>query len=374
MLAAIFLSGALVCGCGGGASASTGTTTPPAGATPAATPTMFSSNAQNGAEIVRIAGSTPGSTIYYTTDGSTPTTSSQIYQAPFLVWSSLTIKAIATAPGYTTSAVNSLTQTPNIPPNTLVWSDEFSNAMGANAQPDAKVWTYDTGNNGFGNNELENYCAWGSTASPCDAANPNAYLDTAGILHIAARKPSAGVYTSARMKSQGLFSFQYGRAEARMKLPEGQGMWPAFWLLGNNIVTVNWPACGELDVMEHIDGSNPPPSVGAPAPGYDWVAGSVHGTKLDGTKQYHPSGFSAADWHTYGMNWSKGKVEFYVDDPGNVYATFTPSTQTGTWPFDDGPEFLLLNLAVGGNWPGGPDATTVFPSEIQVDYVRIYSN
>ncbi len=374
MLAAIFLSGALVCGCGGGASASTGTTTPPAGATPAATPTMFSSNAQNGAEVVRIAGSTPGSTIYYTTDGSTPTTSSEIYQAPFLVWSTLTVKAIATAPGYATSAVNSFIQTPNVSPNTLVWSDEFSNATGANAQPDAKVWTYDTGNSGFGNNELENYCAWGSTASPCDAGNPNAYIDTAGILHIVARKSSAGVYTSARMKSQGLFSFQYGRAEARMKLPEGQGMWPAFWLLGNNIRTINWPACGELDVMEHIDGSNPPPSVGAPAPGYDWVADSVHGTNLDGTKQYHPSGFSAADWHTYGMNWSKGKVEFYIDDPSNVYATFTPNTQTGTWPFDDGPEFLLLNLAVGGDWPGSPDATTVFPSEIQVDYVRIYSN
>ena len=126
--------------------------------------------------------------------------------------------------------------------------------------------------------------------------------------------------------------------------------------------------------MEHIDGNNPPPSVGAPAPGYDWIAGSIHGKNLDGTKQYHPSGFSAAEWHTYGMNWSKGKVDFYVDDPSNVYATFNRSTQAGTWPFDDGPEFLLLNLAVGGDWPGNPNATTVFPSEIQVDFVRIYSN
>ena len=374
MIAMLLLSGALVCGCGGSSSGGTGTTTPPPTATPAATPTMFTASAQNGAVVITLAAATQGSKIYYTTDGSTPTISSQIYQAPFLVWSNLTVKAIATAPGYATSTVNSFPTTANVPSNTLVWSDEFSNSSGANAQPDAKVWTYDTGNSGFGNSELENYCAWGSTASPCDTANPNAYVDTAGILHIVARKPSSGVYTSARMKSQGLFSFQYGRVEARMRLPEGQGMWPAFWALGNNIATINWPACGELDVMEHIDGNNPPPYVGAPAPGYDWIAGSIHGTNLNGTMQYHPSGFSAADWHTYGMIWSKGKVEFYVDDPSNVYVTFNSSTQTGTWPFEDGPQFLLLNLAIGGNWPGNPDSTTVFPSEMLVDYVRIYSN
>jgi len=375
MIATFLLLGALVCGCGGGSSTGgTETTTPPPAATPAATPNMFTANAQNGAVVISLAAGTPGSKIYYTTDGSTPTTSSQLYQAPFLVWSNLTVKAIATAPGYTTSAVNSFPTTPNVPSNTLVWSEEFSNSSGSNGQPNAKVWTYDTGNNGFGNNELENYCAWGSAASPCDTANPNAYVDTTGMLHIVARKPSNGVYTSARLKSQGLFSFQYGRVEARMKLPEGQGMWPAFWALGNNIVTINWPACGELDVMEHIDGNNPPPYVGAPAPGYDWIAGSIHGTNLNGTMQYHPSGFSAADWHTYGMIWSKGKVAFYVDDPSNVYVTFNSSTQTGTWPFEDGPQFLLLNLAVGGNWPGNPDSTTVFPSEMLVDYVRIYTN
>jgi beta-glucanase (GH16 family) len=372
LVATIVLSSAFICGCGGGASAATGTTAP--AATPAATPTFSTTGAQNGAVTVSVGSATPGSKIYYTMDGSTPTTSSQIFQAPMLVSSDLTVKAIATASGYATSAVASQSFTPNIPSNTLVWSDEFSNTTGANAQPDAKVWTYDTGNSGFGNHELENYCAWGSSASPCSAANPNAYVDTMGILHIVARQPSTGVYTSARMKSQGLFGFQYGRVEARMKLPEGQGMWPAFWLLGNNITTVDWPACGELDVMEHIDGSNPPPYVGAPAPGYDWIAGSIHGAKLDGTMQYHPSGFSAADWHTYGMIWSKGRIEFYVDDPSNVYVTFSSSTQAGTWPFEDGPQFLLLNLAVGGDWPGNPDATTVFPSEIQVDYVRVYTN
>jgi beta-glucanase (GH16 family) len=170
------------------------------------------------------------------------------------------------------------------------------------------------------------------------------------------------------MKSVGLFSFQYGRIEARIKLPEGQGLWPAFWLLGNSIATINWPACGELDVMEHIDGSNPQNL------GYDWVQGSVHGTGLNGGIQYHPSGFSAAGWHTYGMIWTKGQIQYYVDDPTNVYTTFNASTAGGTWPFDAGPQFVLLNLAVGGGWPGSPDATTVFPSEMQVDYVRVYSN
>jgi beta-glucanase (GH16 family) len=170
------------------------------------------------------------------------------------------------------------------------------------------------------------------------------------------------------LKSQGLFSFQYGRIEARMMLPESQGMWPAFWLLGDSIVTLNWPACGELDVMEHINGSNPANE------GYDWVQGSVHGTNLNGGIQYHPAGFSATAWHTYGMIWTSGQIQYYVDSPTNVYATFTPTTQTGTWPFDSGPEFILLNLAVGGSWPGSPNATTVFPSQMMVDYVRIYTN
>ncbi len=378
MFSVFVLSGALICGCTMGPGVNgPGTPTTPVTAAPAAAPTIVSTDAQNNAIIVSLASTTSGATIYYTLDGSTPSTSSQVYQAPFLVSTNLTVKALATAFGLMASSVTTQALTPNVPPNTLVWSDEFSNSTSANAQPNAMVWTYDTGSSGFGNNELENYCAWGSNAAPCDTANPNAYADSAGILHIVARKPAAGVYTSARLKSQGLFSFQYGRIEARMKLPEGQGMWPAFWLLGNNITTINWPACGELDIMEHIDGNNPPAYVGAPPPGYDWVAGSVHGTGLNGTNQFHPAGFDASAWHVYGMIWSKGKIEFYVDDPtipSNVYATFTPSTQPGTWPFDDGPQFLLLNLAVGGNWPGNPDATTVFPSEVQVDYVRIYSN
>ncbi|HEY3705216.1 MAG TPA: family 16 glycosylhydrolase [Terracidiphilus sp.] len=377
MLALLLLSGTMLCACGGG-SGSNSNNPPPVTKPTAATPTLSTANAQNGAVLVSLADSTSGAKIYYTLDGSTPTTSSEIYQAPFLVASSITVKAIAVASTYNNSTAASQTFSPTIASGTLVWSDEFSNAGGTNLGPSASTWTYDTGTNCCGNNELETYCAWGSATAPCDNNNPTAYIASDGFLHIVARNPSAGVYTSARLKSQGLFSFMYGRVEAKMKLPESQGMWPAFWLLGNNIATINWPACGELDVMEHIDGNNPPPYAGGTPYGYDWFAGSVHGgtaaSEANGSQQYHMAGFSAAEWHTYGMIWSKGKVEYYVDDPTNIYATFTPANFPGTWPFDQGPQFLILNLAVGGDWPGNPDKTTVFPGDMTVDYVRIYAN
>ena len=255
------------------------------------------------------------------------------------------------------------------PSGSLAWSDEFTNATATNAQPNSSIWTYDTGNSGFGNNELENYCAWGSNTSPCSSASPNAYVAPGGGLNIVAMQPSAGVYTSARMKTEGLFSFQYGRIEAKLMIPESQGMWPAFWLLGNNITTINWPACGELDVMEHINGNDPENL------GYDWTQSSIHGTGLGAGTPYTTNGFSAAAWHTYGMIWTKGQIQYYVDNPANIYETFTTTNPgTGTWPFDQGPQFILLNLAVGGNWPGSPDATTVFPAKYQVAYVRIYAN
>lgn len=380
MFSVWILAGALICGCGctngGGGNGGGGGGTNP---TPAAAPTLTTAAAQNGAVIVMLSDSTNGAKIYYTLDGTTPTNTSMQYFAPFLVSSNLTVKALAAASGYMNSSITSKDFALSIASGTLVWSDEFSDSGKANALPDSKTWTYDTGYRCCGNNELETYCAAGSATSPCDTSNPNAYLDTSGYLHIVARNPSSGTYTSARLKTQGQFSFMYGRIEARMKLPESQGMWPAFWLLGNNIATLSWPACGELDVMEHIDGSNPPPYAGAQPPGYDWIAGSVHGgpsgaQEANGSQTYHPDGFSAAAWHTYGMIWSKGQVQYYVDDPSNVYATFTPANFPGTWPFDQGPQFIILNLAVGGDWPGSPDATTVFPGDMQVDYVRIYAN
>ena len=331
----------------------------------AVAPVITTRPAQNGAVLVSLASQTPSATIRYTIDGSAPGASSQIYFAPFLVAANLTLSADVTAAGSRDSAVARRLFTPGIPAGTLVWSDEFT-ATGP-AQPDPAVWNYDLGKNCCGNNELETYCAWKSAVGPCDPANPSAWVGSDGLLHIQTRQTAPGVYTSARLKTQGLVSFQYGRIEARMKLPESQGMWPAFWLLGNNITKIKWPACGELDVMEHINGADPDRH------GFDWVQGSIHGSKLDGGIQYHPAGFSAAAWHTYGMIWSRGEIKYYIDNPANVYATFTPATQAGVWPFDDGPEFVIINLAVGGDWPRSPDSTTVFPSEVQVDYVRVFT-
>jgi beta-glucanase (GH16 family) len=177
------------------------------------------------------------------------------------------------------------------------------------------------------------------------------------------------------MKSQGLFSLQYGRLEAKIRVPEGQGLWPAFWTLGNNITTANWPACGEQDIAERINATLTP----------DWNEGSVHGTGFTGdvglgTKYYFPAGETAAGWHTYGMIWTPKSVAYYIDDPASPYVTYTnPGSLAGlngaVWPFDSGNSaFLIVNLAVGGDWPGSPNTTTVFPASLLVDYVRIYTN
>jgi beta-glucanase (GH16 family) len=381
MLAAVLLTGVLMSGCGGGSGNNGGgggggnqTTAPTI-----TTTTNAQTGVQGGAEIVSLASTTAGAIVYYTVDGSTPTASSQQYQAPFLVASNLTVKAIAIAAG-TSSTVTSQAFSLSIPSGTLVWSDEFSSTSATPSQPNPLIWTYDTGAGGWGNNELETYCGWGSSTSPCSTANPSEYVasypGTDGALYIVAQQPSAGVYTSARLKTQGLFSFQYGRLEFKSLVPEAQGFWPANWLLGNNIATVNWPACGEQDVLERVN------AVATP----DWNEGSVHGTGFTGGTglgmQYNfPSGQTAGgEFHTYGMIWSPNNVQYYIDSPSNIYATYTTSSLTplndgAVWPFDAGQsDFIILNLAIGGDYPGPPDSSTPFPSEMLVDYVRIYTN
>ncbi len=356
----------LFVGCQGGNSLSTS-------AAQVSAPAITATTARNGAVIVSLVSATSGATMYYTVDGSMPTPSSQMYQAPFLVAANLNVNAIATASGHSTSSVARRNFTLNIPSGTLVWSDEFTNSTGANTQPNPSVWTYDTGNSGFGNQELENYCAWGSAASPCSTAHPNAYVGADGYLHIVAQQPSIGVYTSARMKTQGLFSFQYGRFEVRARVPEAQGFWAAVWLMGSDIVTDPWPACGEQDVLERTNAVTTP----------DWNRGSIHGTGFTGdalgTTYKFPSGQTAAHWHTYGMIWTKDRVSYYVDDPNRPYVTYTTSSISGlkaaVWPFDGGQSnFILLNLAIGGDYPGAPNASTPFPSQMLVDYVRVYTN
>jgi beta-glucanase (GH16 family) len=341
---------------------------------PLVAPLFSTTAAQNGAVILAILSinSVSGVTVHYTIDGSTPTPSSPTYQAPMLISSNLTVNAIATWPGAASSGVATWTPPTTVAPGALVWSDEFANATGANAQPNPAVWTYDTGAGGFGNQELEDYCAWGSAANPCDPTRPNVYVGTDGFLHIVAEQPSSGVYTSGRMKSQGLFSILYGRIEARIMVPEAQGFWPAFWMLGNNIVTDSWPACGEIDIQERVNAAGKP----------DWNDGSIHGTGFIGenlgTRYNFPSGQTATGWHTYGMIWKPGSIQLYIDDPGNIYASYTPASLASfpgaVWPFDSGnAQYLIVNLAVGGSWPGNPTSSAPFPSETLVDYVRVYA-
>ncbi len=247
-----------------------------------------------------------------------------------------------------------------VPPNqwTQVWSDEFAAADGTPV--DATKWTAETGGNGWGNNELEYY-----TARPVNA------VQQGGNLVISALKETYtgpdGVtrnYTSARLKTEGNFSQAYGRFEARIKIPAGQGMWPAFWMLGDNIGSVGWPACGELDIMENIGKE---PTV---------VHGSMHGMGFTGASLGSPYSLPnnanfADDFHLYAIEWEPGVVRFYVDSA--LYETRTPADLPpgAVWPFDH-PFFIILNVAVGGDWPGSPDGTTVFPQTMQVDYVRVY--
>jgi beta-glucanase (GH16 family) len=357
----------LLGGCGGD-SGTTATPSPPPPVT-AASPAIATTAALGGATIVSLASATAGATIHYTTDGSTPTAASPTYAAPFLVTATQTIKAVAEAPGLSESTVASQTLTLSIAPGTLVWSDEFANAGSAPIAPNANVWIYDTGNSGFGNAELETYCASGSNATPCLASSPNAYVGSDG-LHIVARNPAPGVYTSARLKTQGLFSFRHGRVEVTARIPEAAGLWPAIWLLGNSIDSKGWPACGEIDMMEHVNATGTP----------DTIYGSIHapGANLS-TGSAFAGGQNATTMHVYGMIWTEGQIALYVDNPANIYATYTigqvNAMTGGSWPFDNGQSaFLILNLAVGGSWPGPPDATTPWPSEMVVRSVRIYTN
>jgi beta-glucanase (GH16 family) len=243
---------------------------------------------------------------------------------------------------------------------TLVWSDEFKGKNGS--LPDAAKWTYDIGGNGWGNHELEYY-----TNRP-----ENARIEHGKLVITARAETYTGPdgkhfnYTSARLKTQGLFSQAYGRFEARIKLPAGQGIWPAFWMLGDNIAADGWPKCGEIDVMENI----------GKEPGINH--GSLHGPSStnrtsDLTKTIAlPNGERlSSDFHLYAVEWEPGLVRFYFDS--TLYATFTSARWPagGTWVFDH-PFFIILNVAIGGDWPGAPDATTVFPQTLQVDYVRVY--
>jgi beta-glucanase (GH16 family) len=238
----------------------------------------------------------------------------------------------------------------------LVWSDEFDLTEGSG--PDATKWTYDLGAGGWGNQELQTYTD--SRANSFIVADPVASDGKA--LAIRAVRSQSGQYTSARIKTQGRFTTTHGRIEARIKLTRGQGIWPAFWALGANIGTVGWPACGEIDVMEQV-GHEP-----------DKIYGSVHSTGFEtNSSTTFPAGVSSSSgYHVYAVVWTEGRIEWFLDGVSYGVKTTADVPTGGQWPFEN-PFFLLLNVAVGGDWPGSPDGTTEFPQTMLVDYVRVYT-
>lgn len=238
----------------------------------------------------------------------------------------------------------------------LVWEDNFSGSAGT--APDPAKWTYDIGigpgNDGWGNQELEYY-----TNRP-----ENVSLDGAGNLAITARSESFSgrSFTSARINTKGLFAQTYGRFEARIKMPWGPGIWPAFWMLGNNIDVVSWPQCGEIDIMEYR-GQEP-----------NLVYGSLHGPGYSGgaaiTKSFgYTNNRFDTEFHVFAIEWGVDFIEYYVDD--NLYQRIKPEDAPGEWVYKQ-PFFIILNVAVGGNYVGFPTPQTPFPQTMLVDYIKVY--
>jgi beta-glucanase (GH16 family) len=230
----------------------------------------------------------------------------------------------------------------------LVWNDEFD---GSTIQK--SNWTFDLGAGGWGNGEAEYY-----TARAENARQENGNL----VIEARQEKYEGSYYTSARLKTQGLQSFKYGRIEARLKVPSGAGLWPAFWMLGSDFNGKNWPDCGEIDIMEYI-GKEP-----------DLIMGTLHGPGYSGatgrTKWNRQKFNIADDFHTYAVEWDTNQISWFFD--GEEYSTVTRADLNSLkWVFDQ-PFFIILNLAVGGQLPGPVGLKTVFPAQLLVDYVRVY--
>lgn len=235
------------------------------------------------------------------------------------------------------------------PTYALIWSDEFN----AGNSPDGAKWTYDigTGSNGWGNSESQHY-----TNRPANVSVTN------GVLRINALREnfSGSNFTSARIKTQNRFSFTYGKVEVRAKLPTGRGTWPAIWMLGNNITSVGWPACGEIDIMEHVGNSQ------------DVIHHSLHtpssfGNTQNTFKKTIPE--VSTKFHVYSVEWTAESIVFSVDNQPKY--TYKPSVKNlSTWPFD-APQFIILNVAMGGTFGGAIDPAFQ-TSTMEVDYVRVY--
>ena len=221
----------------------------------------------------------------------------------------------------------------------LVWSDEFSGST-----VDSSIWNFETGGNGWGNHEQEYYQSNNTTIEN-------------GNLVITAKKESVGSkgYTSSRLTTQGKKEFLYGKIEARIKLPVGQGFWPAFWMLGSDINTVNWPGCGETDIMEHINEDSV-------------IYGTIHWDNNGHVQDGGKTASSPSDYHLYSVEWDSTSIKWYVDS--TMYHT-SNITANSTDEFH-APFFILLNFAVGGDWPGQTIADNLLPAKMYVDWVRVY--
>ena len=245
---------------------------------------------------------------------------------------------------------------------TLVWSDEFDGAVGS--APKASDWTYDLGGGGWGNKEQEIYTSSNAVIVADLGATDGLALDIFS-------STDGTHYYSSRIKTQGLLSWQYGYIEVRAKVPPGgasyQGYWPAFWTLGPDITSVGWPTCGEIDIMEHLCGKYP-----------GNIYQSLHGNVIHTARNWgvtetytQPIDFGQA-YHLYAVLWQQDSITFYVDGAQNG-PILTPSLigSRNVWEFNK-PQFLLLNMAIGGSWPGNITGATVFPAHYLIDYVRIY--
>ncbi|MFK8039694.1 MAG: family 16 glycosylhydrolase [Crocinitomicaceae bacterium] len=252
-----------------------------------------------------------------------------------------------TTSGFTNTPPTGGYETPIAQPGyTLVWSDEF------NGSDISSSWTFDigTGNSGWGNNELQNY------------TNSN-YIVTNGYLEIFAKETGSQNYSSTRIKTEGLESWQYGRVDIRAALPFGQGIWPALWMLGDNITSAGWPSCGEIDIMELVggDGAND-----------RTVHGTAHwdsnGYASYGNSKSLPGGKFADEFHVFSIIWDANSITWLLDDVQyNVLSISGSDMSEFHQNF-----FFIFNIAVGGNWPGSPNSSTVFPQSMFVDYVRIF--
>lgn len=246
-----------------------------------------------------------------------------------------------------------LSDDPDYIPNSdkLIWSDEFNGTF-----VNSSNWTFETGSNGWGNNELQNYTN-GDNVEVKD-----------GKLIITAKKvndnQTVGSYASTRMITMDKQEFTYGKIEVRAKLPSGRGIWPAIWMLGANFNNVGWPACGEIDIMEYV--------------GYEpnTIHSTVHtlagsGGESNGNSKTLET--AEEEFHIYGLIWDENELIFYTDEPENVTHTYAPANKNAqNWPFNK-PQFFIFNIAVGGNWGGAEGIDdSIFPQTMEIDYVRVY--